>query len=160
MTRVLLLGGTGDALRIARQLAARDVYSLAGLGKVTYNVIMQIQGNPATLNSTFGGTDAGGNVISPSNSFTLTPAPPTSTTDLQLNGSASNGGPTVTGVVGGAPYAFTWKVKNNTSTTANAVVFSNTMPRSLKFDSVSLSPAGLGTCTAPAAGTGSGRCRT
>jgi precorrin-6A/cobalt-precorrin-6A reductase len=34
MTRVLLLGGTGDALRIARQLAARDVYSLAGLGKV------------------------------------------------------------------------------------------------------------------------------
>ncbi|CAH2909154.1 MAG: Precorrin-6A reductase (EC [uncultured Paraburkholderia sp.] len=34
MTRVLLLGGTGDALRIARQLASRDVYSLAGLGKV------------------------------------------------------------------------------------------------------------------------------
>jgi len=34
MTRVLLLGGTGDALRIARHLSARDVYSLAGLGKV------------------------------------------------------------------------------------------------------------------------------
>ncbi|WP_027798531.1 cobalt-precorrin-6A reductase [Paraburkholderia dilworthii] len=34
MTRVLLLGGTGDALRIARQLASGDVYSLAGLGKV------------------------------------------------------------------------------------------------------------------------------
>lgn len=34
MTRVLLLGGTGDALHIARQLAAHDVYSLAGLGKV------------------------------------------------------------------------------------------------------------------------------
>ncbi|CAH2898917.1 MAG: Precorrin-6A reductase (EC [uncultured Paraburkholderia sp.] len=34
MTRILLLGGTGDALRIARQLAPRDVYSLAGLGKV------------------------------------------------------------------------------------------------------------------------------
>ncbi|CAD6546677.1 Precorrin-6A reductase [Paraburkholderia kirstenboschensis] len=34
MTRVLLLGGTGDALRIARQLTSRDVYSLAGLGKV------------------------------------------------------------------------------------------------------------------------------
>ncbi|MEX3762306.1 cobalt-precorrin-6A reductase [Paraburkholderia phenoliruptrix] len=34
MTRILLLGGTGDALRIARHLTPRDVYSLAGLGKV------------------------------------------------------------------------------------------------------------------------------
>ncbi|CAB3694411.1 cobalt-precorrin-6A reductase [Paraburkholderia rhynchosiae] len=34
MTRVLLLGGTGDALRIARELRPGDVYSLAGLGKV------------------------------------------------------------------------------------------------------------------------------
>ncbi|MEI6000065.1 cobalt-precorrin-6A reductase [Paraburkholderia bengalensis] len=34
MKRVLLLGGTGDALQIARQLASRDVYSLAGLGRV------------------------------------------------------------------------------------------------------------------------------
>jgi precorrin-6A/cobalt-precorrin-6A reductase len=34
MTKVLLLGGTGDALRIARQLTSVDVYSLAGLGKV------------------------------------------------------------------------------------------------------------------------------
>ncbi|MFM0047192.1 cobalt-precorrin-6A reductase [Paraburkholderia sediminicola] len=34
MTRILLLGGTGDALRIARQLGPGHVYSLAGLGKV------------------------------------------------------------------------------------------------------------------------------
>ncbi len=34
MTRILLLGGTGDALQIARQLAPEHVYSLAGLGKV------------------------------------------------------------------------------------------------------------------------------
>ncbi|WP_106278413.1 cobalt-precorrin-6A reductase [Paraburkholderia sp. BL25I1N1] len=33
MKRILLLGGTGDALRIARQLAPEHVYSLAGLGK-------------------------------------------------------------------------------------------------------------------------------
>lgn len=32
--RVLLLGGTGDALRIARALGAGHVYSLAGLGRV------------------------------------------------------------------------------------------------------------------------------
>ncbi|CAE6803116.1 cobalt-precorrin-6A reductase [Paraburkholderia domus] len=34
MKRVLLLGGTGDALRIAKQLGPEHVYSLAGLGKV------------------------------------------------------------------------------------------------------------------------------
>src|ERR1700761_3793062 len=34
MKRILLLGGTGDALRIARTLKAPHVYSLAGLGKV------------------------------------------------------------------------------------------------------------------------------
>jgi precorrin-6A/cobalt-precorrin-6A reductase len=34
MTRVLLLGGTGDALKIARELGPIHVYSLAGLGKV------------------------------------------------------------------------------------------------------------------------------
>ncbi|NML35061.1 cobalt-precorrin-6A reductase [Paraburkholderia antibiotica] len=34
MTRILLLGGTGDALKIARQLGPTHVYSLAGLGKV------------------------------------------------------------------------------------------------------------------------------
>jgi precorrin-6A/cobalt-precorrin-6A reductase len=34
MTRILLLGGTGDALQVARQLGPEHVYSLAGLGKV------------------------------------------------------------------------------------------------------------------------------
>ncbi|SAL68964.1 cobalt-precorrin-6x reductase [Caballeronia arvi] len=34
MKRVLLLGGTGDALAIARGLPAAHVYSLAGLGRV------------------------------------------------------------------------------------------------------------------------------
>ncbi|KND58728.1 Cobalt-precorrin-6x reductase [Candidatus Paraburkholderia schumanniana] len=34
MKRVLLLGGTGDALAIARSLPAAHVYSLAGLGRV------------------------------------------------------------------------------------------------------------------------------
>jgi precorrin-6A/cobalt-precorrin-6A reductase len=34
VTRILLLGGTGDALTIARRLWPHDVYSLAGLGKI------------------------------------------------------------------------------------------------------------------------------
>ncbi|MDE1181727.1 cobalt-precorrin-6A reductase [Paraburkholderia sp.] len=38
MTRILLLGGTGDALRIARHLGPNDVYSLAGLGKVPHDL--------------------------------------------------------------------------------------------------------------------------
>lgn len=33
MSRILLLGGVGDALTIARRLSPQDVYSLAGLGK-------------------------------------------------------------------------------------------------------------------------------
>jgi precorrin-6A/cobalt-precorrin-6A reductase len=36
MTRILLLGGTGDALRIARGLRPEHVYSLAGLGKLPH----------------------------------------------------------------------------------------------------------------------------
>ena len=33
MSRILLLGGVGDALAIAIRLAPQDIYSLAGLGK-------------------------------------------------------------------------------------------------------------------------------
>ncbi|HHJ4328300.1 TPA: cobalt-precorrin-6A reductase [Klebsiella pneumoniae] len=33
MSRLLLLGGVGDALKLARQLDARHIYSLAGLGR-------------------------------------------------------------------------------------------------------------------------------
>jgi precorrin-6A/cobalt-precorrin-6A reductase len=51
MTRVLLLGGTGDALKIARQLGPIDVYSLAGLGKVPDDL-------PCTVRvGGFGGSD-------------------------------------------------------------------------------------------------------
>jgi len=43
MTRVLLLGGTGDALKIARRLGAEHVYSLAGLGKVPDDLICTVR---------------------------------------------------------------------------------------------------------------------
>jgi precorrin-6A/cobalt-precorrin-6A reductase len=51
MTRILLLGGTGDALQIARQLGPEHVYSLAGLGKVPSDLacVVRIGG--------FGGAD-------------------------------------------------------------------------------------------------------
>ena len=43
MMRVLLLGGTGDALRIARQLGPEHVYSLAGLGKVPEDLSCEVR---------------------------------------------------------------------------------------------------------------------
>jgi precorrin-6A/cobalt-precorrin-6A reductase len=43
MTRVLLLGGTGDALQIARQLGRSHVYSLAGLGRVPEGLACEVR---------------------------------------------------------------------------------------------------------------------
>ena len=43
MMRILLLGGTGDALRIARQLGPEHVYSLAGLGKVPDDLSCEVR---------------------------------------------------------------------------------------------------------------------
>jgi precorrin-6A/cobalt-precorrin-6A reductase len=43
MRRVLMLGGTGDALKIARGLGPEDVYSLAGLGTVPRDLICQVR---------------------------------------------------------------------------------------------------------------------
>jgi len=43
MKRILLLGGTGDALKIARQLPAPHIYSLAGLGKVPDDLACQVR---------------------------------------------------------------------------------------------------------------------
>lgn len=41
--RILLLGGTGDALKIARRLSAGDVYSLAGLGKIAGDLPCEVR---------------------------------------------------------------------------------------------------------------------
>ncbi|AQH00952.1 cobalt-precorrin-6A reductase [Burkholderia sp. KK1] len=43
MKRVLLLGGTGDALAIARGLPAGHVYSLAGLGRVPADLACSVR---------------------------------------------------------------------------------------------------------------------
>ena len=43
MTRILLLGGTGDALRLARGLGSSHVYSLAGLGRVPGDLQCQVR---------------------------------------------------------------------------------------------------------------------
>lgn len=43
MKRILLLGGTGDALKVARRLGPNDVYSLAGLGKIAEGLPCQVR---------------------------------------------------------------------------------------------------------------------
>lgn len=43
MTRVLLLGGIGEALAIARRLGPRHLYSLAGLGKVPDDLACEVR---------------------------------------------------------------------------------------------------------------------
>lgn len=68
-----------------------------------------------------------------------------STTDIQLTGSAQNGGPAV-----GTGDVLTWQVKNGNNQVANAVVFQQTLPSSFLF--LSASP-NVGSCSAPASGT-------
>jgi precorrin-6A/cobalt-precorrin-6A reductase len=43
MKRILLLGGTGDALRLARSLGPTHTYSLAGLGRVPSDLKCQVR---------------------------------------------------------------------------------------------------------------------
>lgn len=43
MTRVLLLGGTGDALAIARRLGPGHIYSLAGLGRIPDDLVCRVR---------------------------------------------------------------------------------------------------------------------
>ena len=75
---------------------------------------------------------------------TTTIGPPPTTTDIQVGGSAQNGGPAV-----GTADTFTWQIKNNTSTAANLVTFTTTLPASLLFQSVSTT---IGACQGPAPG--------
>jgi uncharacterized repeat protein (TIGR01451 family) len=81
-------------------------------------------------------------------SATTSISAPSTTTDVQVTGSAQNGGPAV-----GSADTYTWQIKNNQQTVANALVFSNNLPPSLQFASASTS---LGTCSTPAPGTAGG----
>jgi uncharacterized repeat protein (TIGR01451 family) len=68
----------------------------------------------------------------------------TTSTDLQLTGSASNGGPNVNTAIN-----YTWQVRDSLAVAASNVLFVDTLPASLQFNSVSTT---LGTCTGPAVG--------
>ena len=74
-------------------------------------------------------------------SVTTTIVGPASTTDIQVTGSAQNGGPNT-----GAVDSYTWSIKNGGNQLANAVVFATTLPSGLPFATAN-SPQG--SCIGP-----------
>ena len=86
---------------------------------------------------------------------TTTVVIPPTTTDVQVTGSAQNGGP-----AHGSSDTFTWQIKDNTNVSANGVVFTTTLPASFQFLSASANAGGA--CTTPAANSPGGTitCRT
>ena len=73
---------------------------------------------------------------------TTTVIPLNQTTDVQLTGSAQNGGPAIT-----ASDTFTWQIKNAQSLAANGVHFTSTLAPGMVFQSIN---SNLGaTCSAP-----------
>jgi hypothetical protein len=81
------------------------------------------------------------------NNATVTTAfiPLNQTTDVQVVGSAQNGGPAVT-----ATDTFTWQIKNNQPLAANAVHFTSTLASGMVLQGVTST---LGTCATPPSGT-------
>ncbi len=122
--------------------------TLNALATANINVIVKINGNAATLNSAFSGTDAAANPVAAFGTFTLTTPPPGTTTDLQISGSASQGGPNVTPTLpAGAPDAFTFQIKDaQPNTPANLTSLSVVLSGGLKYDGFTSTPAGA-VCT-------------
>jgi uncharacterized repeat protein (TIGR01451 family) len=124
--------------------------------------IVQMQNQTISNSAVLSATDFAGTALAATTASVTTTAPAgasaTTTTDLQVSGAAQNGGPTVTGTLPtGAPDSYNWQIKNATSTPANNVAFTQTMPAALVFDSVTTDlPADLGVCTGPAPGTPGG----
>lgn len=125
--------------------------SIVAGGSANVTVILNVT-SAITNTATVSANDAAGNPItdpSPVNNtatFNTGITVPGTTTDLQVTGSAQNGGPTS----GPATTdTYTWQIKNAQNAAANAVVFTATLPAGLPFTSVS---ASTGTCTGPPVG--------
>jgi uncharacterized repeat protein (TIGR01451 family) len=127
--------------------------ALASSGSATVTVVLQLTAQ-TTNTASASMRDAAGNPLTdptPADdtaSATTSIAAPSTTTDVQVTGSAQNGGPAV-----GTADSYTWQIKNNQKAVANAVVFTTNLPPSLQFSSASTS---LGTCSTPAPGTPGG----
>jgi uncharacterized repeat protein (TIGR01451 family) len=133
-----------------------DLGFLTAGASTTVTVTLQFTNAGATNVASVSATDDAGIAYTdptPSNntgsSSTGVNPPATTTTDVQVTGSASNGGPAV-----GSTINYTWQVKNAQSQAANGLVFTDVLPASLRFNSVSATLGGV--CTGPAAGSNGG----
>ncbi len=129
-----------------------DLGFLTAGASTTVTVTLQLTNAGATNAATVSATDAGGiaytdptPVNNTSSSSTAVNQPVGTTTDVQVTGSASNGGPNVN-----TPINYTWQVRDAQSQPANNLVFTDVLPASLKFNSVSATLGGV--CTGPAVG--------
>ncbi len=120
-------------------------------GNAAVTVILNVT-SAITNTATVVANDAAGNPVPdpvPVNNtatFNTAITAPLTTTDLQVTGSAQNGGP----ASGPATTdTFTWQIKNAQNQAANAVIFTVTLPAGLPFNTLSTS---AGTCTTPAVG--------
>ena len=172
--------GTSTLLPLANIMSiqtGQGTCTAAGSGVVTFSCnvgfmdpgavvripfIVQMQNQTVKNSATLSGTDEAGTPLAQSTASVTTTAPAgsgsQSTTDLQLTGNAANGGPTVTGTLPtGAPDTYNWQIRNATAVPADNVVFTQTLPASLVFNSVTTDlPTDLGLCTGPAPGTAGG----
>ena len=114
--------------------------SLESTGTATSVVFSALNNGTTYTFTVIAFNSAGASATSlPSNAVTPT-APPT-TTDIQVTGSAQNGGPSVT-----SQDDFVWQIKNNQNVVANQVSFSTTLAPQMVFQSVS---SNMGQCTGP-----------
>ena len=119
--------------------------SIASGSSVTITVTLK-PASQTTNQASVSSSAADPNPANNNASVTTTVIPLNQTTDVQLVGSAQNGGPAVT-----SSDTFTWQIKNAQSLTANSVHFSSTLAPGMVFQNVS---GTLGaTCSFPASGT-------
>jgi uncharacterized repeat protein (TIGR01451 family) len=133
-----------------------DLGFLTAGASTTVTVTLQFTSAGATNVATVSGADAGNVLFTdpiPANntagSTTQVNPPATTTTDVQVTGSASNGGPNVNTAIN-----YTWQVRNAQSQPANSLVFTDVLPASLRFNSVASTLNGV--CTGPAVGSAGG----
>lgn len=105
--------------------------TLKPTAQTTNQVSVQSAGDPNAANNTAGVTTA----------F----IPLNQTTDVQVVGSAQNGGPAVTGTD-----TFTWQIRNNQSLAASGVHFTSTLAPGMVLQGVT---SNMGTCSSPGPGT-------
>lgn len=143
---------TGGALitlyTVSAQIAGVTVSSIQVFSGATSTVFGGLSNGTAYTFVVSATNQAGTGAASlPSNA--VTPAPPPTTTDIQVVGSAQNGGPSST-----SPDTFTWQIKDNQNVVANGVNFTSSLPAGMVFGSVSST---LGSCIGPAPGTAGGK---